>query len=148
MRKSVLAVAMLLLVGFSPDAFQKRDLTEVQALTRAAPTLVTDGIDGMRMIAFTVILVPVTSPGTTTLSGGGTIDLWFRDTTAGWYLADPNAYSWSLAGCAGKTSCSKTFEMLQPRGRILPAANGVTVSAGTQVTVRILGTVSGQSSSI
>jgi hypothetical protein len=136
------------LLAWAPDAFQKRDAVEVQALTRAAPTLSTEGIDGMRMIAFTVVLVPVTVPGTTTFSGGGTIDLYFRDTTAGWYLADPLAYSWSLAGCAGKTSCSKTFEMLQPRGRILPAANGVTVSAGTQVTVRILGTLSGQSSSI
>jgi hypothetical protein len=148
MRKAVLTIATLFLVGFCPDAFQKRDLVEAQNLTRAAPTLVTEGIDGMRMIAFTVVLVPVTTPGTATLSGGGTIDLWFRDTTAGWYLADPVKFSWSLAGCAGKTSCANTFEMLQPRGRILPAANGVTVSAGTQVTVRILGTVSGQSSSI
>jgi hypothetical protein len=148
MRKAVLTIATLFLVGFCPDAFQKRDTYEVQDLTRAAPTLVTEGIDGTRMIAFTVIVVPVTVPGTTTLSGGGTIDLYFRDAATGWYVADPNAYSWSLAGCAGKTRCAKTFDLLQPRGRILPVANGVTVSAGTQVTVHILGTVSGQSSSI
>ena len=139
---------IVVVAGWAPDAFQKRDMYEVQALTRAAPTLITEGIDGMRMIAFTVVLIPVTSPGTTTLSGGGQIDIYFRDAATGWYTADPSAYSWTLTGCAGKTSCSKTFEVLQPRGRILPAANGVTVSAGTQVTVHILGTLSGKSSSI
>jgi hypothetical protein len=141
----VVLLTAVLSLGFAPDRFVKRDSYEVQALTRAAPILITEGVDGTNMIAFTVVLIPVTSPGTTTLSGGGTIDLYFRDAATGWYLADPNAYSWSLAGCAGKTSCSKTFELLQPRGRILPAANGVTVSAGTQITVHILGTVSGQS---
>lgn len=134
--------------AWAPDAFQKRDWSEAQNLTRAAPTLATDGTDLTTAIAFTVIVTPVTVPGTTTLSGGGTIDLWFRDATAGWYLADPAGYSWSLAGCAGKTVCSQTFEVLQPRGRVLPAANGVTVSAGTQVTVRVLGTVSGRSTSL
>jgi hypothetical protein len=148
MRRIAWMIAALALLGWAPDAFQKRDWSEDQLLTRAAPTLSTEGVDGMRMIFFTVVLVPATVPGTTTLSGGGSIDLWFYDVSAGWYQADPAFYSWSLAGCTGLTSCSYTFSMLQPRGRILPVANSVTVSAGTEITIQVLGTLSGRSSSI
>src|SRR4030042_113473 len=97
----VLLTAVLSL-AFSPDRFVKRDTYEIQDLTRADPTLITEGIDGTNMIAFTVVLIPATSPGTTTLSGGGTINLYFRDAATGWYLADPARDSWALTARRGK----------------------------------------------
>jgi hypothetical protein len=138
----ILAVSTL---AWSPDNVARKYAYEDQALTRAVPTLATEGVSASTAIVVTVVVIPKTSPGTTTLSGGGKIDLFFRDSSVGWYQGDPEFYSWSMSGCAGLTSCSYTFEILQPHGRMLPRANGVTVSAGTQVTVHTITTVSLQS---
>jgi hypothetical protein len=135
-------ILIALLAAWSPDDVARRYAYEDQALTRAVPTLSTEGVSASTAIVITVVVIPKTAPGTTTLSGGGMIDLFFCDTSVGWYEGDPNYYSWSLAGCSGLTSCSYTFEILQPHGRMLARANGVTVSAGTQVTVHTITTVS------
>ena len=142
MRRIALLLAALALVAFSPDTFTRRYWSEPQALTRAAPTLVTEGIDISTAMAFTVVIAPAAG-GAATISGGQ-MKLYFRDATVGWYEGDPDT-AWSLTGCAGKTTCSKTFEVLQPHGRALAAANGVTVSAGTTLTVRIVATTSAKS---
>lgn len=142
MRRLLTAALAVLFLAWSPDDVARKYSSETQALTRAVPTLATEGVSAATAIAVTVVLIPATVPGTTTLSGGGAIDLFFRDTSVGWYQADPNSYSWDLDGCAGKTSCSYTFQILQPHGRMLARANGVTVSAGTQVTVHTIVTVS------
>jgi hypothetical protein len=145
-----------LLAGWSPDAFQDRNWNESQLLTRAAPTLATEGFDLTRVIGFTVTVRPgtlsagvCTASTTATFSGSGQIDLYFRDATIGWYLGDPTtSFVMSASVCSGKTSCSKTFDVLTPRGRALPVANAITTSAGTCVRVDVLASVSGKSSTL
>jgi hypothetical protein len=157
-RLLALALIVTSLSGWAPDYFQKRDWSESQLLTRAAPSPTGDatkGFDLRRVISFVVLIRPgemvggVCTPSeTATFSGTGTVDLYFRDTTLGrWYYGDPDSFlDLSVTDCTGKTSCSKTFNVLTPRGRALPAANAITISAGNCVFVNVLASVSGKSS--
>jgi hypothetical protein len=154
MRRLLLMLAVFSLLAWAPDAFDTRDWSESQLLTRNTPTLATEGIDLTRMISFTVAIQPGSMmagvchvSSTATFSGGGQIDLYFRDATAGWYVGDPSTF-WLMTGCSGRKTCSKTFDVLSPRGRALAATNAVTISAGNCLLVRILGSISGKSSTL
>jgi hypothetical protein len=156
MRKIHLLLAVFLLAGWAPDAFQDRNWSESQLLTRAAPTLATEGFDLTRVIGFTVTARPgsmvagICAVSTTaTFSGTGQIDLVFRDATIGWYMGDPTtSLVMSSSIYSGKTSCSKTFDVLTPRGRALPVANAITISSGNCVRLDVLASVSGKSSTM
>lgn len=145
-RGTLVAIA-LLLIAWAPDALAPRTWTEAtQALTRAIPT--TDAALGMsldRVISFYVV---VSAPAGQTLVGGGKINFLAFDSQIGtsWFPVSSSA-SWSLTTCAGVAVCSSPlYGGGVMRGRILAAADGVTLSgAGTTVSVQILAVTSERS---
>jgi hypothetical protein len=149
MRKAALLFVALSLVASrasaAPDWFQKRDWSEAQALTRATPT--TDGTIGLDLSSSIAFMVVLDAPTGQTLSGGGEVDLYYYDATlAAWYPGPATGNWTSLSECAGKARCVHgTYDVTMPRGKVIAVTNGVTVSSGTQVTMRILSTTSGQS---
>lgn len=143
MKKTVLVFAAML-IAWNPDTIRQADpVPETQLLTRAAPTLATEGVSINTAITVEVRIAPAT--GGETLSGGGKVDFYFYNATDGWYLMDPDQYSWVMTGCAGKELCAQTVQILTPVGRMVAAANGVTVSSGTQVVVSLTVTKSDMS---
>jgi len=157
MRRMAFVVLIAALAGWAPDMFTERNWYESQLLTRTAPTPsydATAGFDMTRVIGFVVTVRPGSMVGgvctvstTATFSGSGTIDLYYRDPVTGWYLGDPTTFiSLSSTVCSGKNTCSKTFDVITPRGRALPAANAITVSAGNCIRIDVLASVSGKSS--
>lgn len=159
MTRIALVLSAFLMLAWAPDLFQDRNWSESQLLTRTAPTPSGEpsgGFDLTRTIGFTVTVRPGTMVGgtctvstTATFSGSGTIDLYFRDSSIGWYLGDQETFiSMSSTRCSGKTTCSKTFDVITPRGRALPSANAITISAGNCVLVNVLASVSGKSSTM
>jgi hypothetical protein len=157
MRRMSLIVLIAALAGWAPDMFTERNWYESQLLTRTAPTPSaepTGGFDMTRVIGFVVTVRPGSMTGgictvstTATFSGSGTVDLYFRDPVTGWYLGDQTTFlQMNSSVCSGKNTCSKTFDVITPRGRALPAANAITLSAGNCVRIDVLASVSGKSS--
>lgn len=110
--------------------------SESQALTRAAPTLVTEGQDLKTLVAVTVI---VEAPAGQTLSGAGTLKCYvWDDFVAGWTRVPGNDLTVTLSG--DRRMGFPVFWVPGPRSsRLLFAASGVTVSSGTAVAVYQLG---------
>jgi hypothetical protein len=123
---AVLALCVGIATAGPPDYFAPRNWSETQALTRAAPTLSTEGLD---------------AGSTKTLSGAGSVNVWLYDK---W---DGTNYTWALfpnrvmsvpSACASQRYCvvdSYTIDGPRSSQRLLFAATGVTVSAGTNVVV-------------
>jgi len=113
---------------------------ESQALTRAAPTLSTDGVQLKDYSSFTVI---VEANASQTLSGAGTLDCWVYDGavnsgSGGWSILPGQTQSVTVSG--KQRMAFTVFQVPCPRkSRIMFAANGITVSSGTTVNVYILG---------
>lgn len=101
-----------------------RTFSEVQAGTRAAPTLVTEGMDLSNAGG---LLYGVSADAGQTVTGGS-LDLWRYDST----LA-----RWGKSFNAGPLPTGQRLVWMPEEtikvadGRILPATNAVTVSAGT-----------------
>jgi hypothetical protein len=159
MRRIGLITLALALAAWAPDAFQERNWYESQLLTRTAPTPsynATAGFDMTRVIGFVVTARPgsmvsgvCTVSTTATFSGSGTVDLYYRDSVTGWYLGDQTTFlQMNSSVCSGKNTCSKTFKVITPRGRALPVANAITLSAGNCVRIDVLASVSGKSSTM
>lgn len=119
--------------------------SESQALTRAAPTLATEGWEVAPSqrgpsVGYSVV---IQAPTGQTLSGAGTVEAWVYDSTFGWHrYGDTTLDVTSLAGCTGLQTCEFTgFQIFgpYPGGRMLYAAKGVTISSGSAVTVAIKG---------
>ncbi len=146
-RLAAFAVALLVLatsaqaLQWGSDLFQKRDWSETQALTRAAPTLATEGMPLATVITF--LVVAEADSGQTLTSGKIDFYLW-DDVLGGWFIQPDK--TWTLpAACSGKRRCASPVQVdFQPRGRVLAAANGVVVSLGG-FTARIEAIVSGRS---
>ncbi len=105
---------------------------ETQILTRADPSAVTDGVTLANVIG---VRVTVCAENTRTLTGG-TLRVWLYDNdTALWGRNS----SLDLTVAANSLRCQTFPDVVTTvsTGRLLIAANAVTVSAGTTVTVTV-----------
>jgi hypothetical protein len=135
---AVLALCVGIATAGPPDYFAPRNWSETQALTRAAPTLSTEGVAMNEAVSVTAVL---DAGSTKTLSGAGSVNVWLYDK---W---DGTNYTWALfpnrvmsvpSACASQRYCvvdSYTIDGPRSSQRLLFAATGVTVSAGTNVVV-------------
>jgi hypothetical protein len=111
--------------------------TESQALTRAAPTLATEGILlGGRETGLRVVL---SAEDTRTLSGAGTLRCYYYDNTLAAWIRNPDLdISITASHASVRRVAFPDQAIFVPNGRILYAADSVTVSAGTTVDVQIV----------
>lgn len=113
-----------------------RAVTEVQLLTRAAPTLATEGLD---LSAVKGLRVCVSAASAQTLSGGGNLRAYYYDATlARW--ARNNDLDVAVDLASARDQCFPDFAVPVQFGRALWAADSVTVSGGTTVSVYVVGT--------
>jgi hypothetical protein len=110
-----------------------KNWSESQALTRAAPTLVSEGLSLVRCKGFRVY---VQAEATRTLSGAGALRAYLWN-GSGWIRNTELDIELSADQAGIRTAVFPDQEVVVPRGRVLYAADGVTVSAGTTVTVTI-----------
>jgi hypothetical protein len=154
MKKLLLTVAFLLLplvtLAGPPDYFAARNWSESQILTRAAPTLSTEGV-AMNEAAAVIFVLDAGSGKT--LSGAGSLDIYLYDKWDGtnfFWTKFPNRAMTVPGGCAGQRFCvidAYTIDGPRQAQRLLAATVGVTVSSGTTATVFANVTVSLKSSS-
>lgn len=113
-----------------------------QLLTAAAPTLSTDG-QSLEDLAAIVVVVETATPASQTLSGAGSLlcyvyDSFLNGGAGAWARLPAGDLSVSTASVA--RLAFEAMDVVAPRGsRILWVPSGVTVSAGTTVTVYQLG---------
>jgi hypothetical protein len=111
--------------------------TETQALTRAAPTLSSEGaLLGGRETGIRVVL---SAESTRTLSGAGTLRCYYYDNNLSAWIRNPDLDIALAAAHSGVRRVAFPDQaVFVPDGRILYAADAVTVSAGTTVDVQIV----------
>lgn len=132
------AVLLSLLYAGASAALPQRYLSDVQALTRAAPTLDTEGMsltssNGYPIRAF---LIAVCAEEGQTLSGAGSLRAWvYHPRLARWMRNAELDKAVTLTGEDCQTYSDFTPLYLGDGRRLLYAADGVTVSGGTTVTV-------------
>lgn len=109
-----------------------------QNLTGSAPTLVTDGQSIQDFEAVTLV-VETATPGSQTLSGAGSLLCYVYDAfVAGWSRLPANDVTVTVTGV--NRQAFPPLAVIGPRaGRLLWVPSGITVSAGTTVTVYQLG---------
>lgn len=110
-----------------------RTWSEAQILTRAAPTLATegmtlDGCNGYRVI--------VEAEATRTLTSG-TLQAWYYDETLAAWIRNPDL-DLTITGASQRRQVWGDSTVSTPLGRVLYAASSVVVSGGTTVTVYIV----------
>lgn len=113
---------------------EKWGWSELQNLTRAAPSSASDGIDIGRAAAYRITVCPAAGQSLLT----GTILMYaYNDVLAKW--GRNSRQDLTLAGAA--TDVCENFDDFEVgfRGpaRLMPASSGVTVSGGAQVTMRV-----------
>lgn len=137
--KRALALAV---VGLSAAslALPARYLYETQALTRAAPTLSSEGM-GLGQVgnlpAVRGVRVSVCAASGQTLSGAGTLRAWVYHADAALWMRN---VSLDLKVDATAVRCQAFPDLVSGarlEHRVLWAADGITVSGGTTVEVRI-----------
>ena len=126
------ATAALLLALLSGQARTAVTVTEAQALSRAAPTLSTEGVSLGSARGLRVTLCAASGQ---TLSGAGALRAYYSPSGTIW--SRNSGLDLAVPGDAAGKACW-TFpdvEVLVRTGRVLFAADGVTVSGGTTVTL-------------
>jgi hypothetical protein len=109
---------------------------ETMILTRVAPT--TDATEGLNLDGLKGFRVCVAAASAQTLSGAGTLDAYLYDyNTARWAINPGLALTQSTSGVRDR--CFPDQRVSVPTGRVLYAANGITVSGGTTVVVTLIG---------
>lgn len=136
-------LALFLLPALPALALPTRFLYETQALTRAAPTLASEGMSLLDATGAPVrgYFVAVCAAVGQTLSGGGALRAWVYDVDEGVWMRNPDqdlVIGTTVAGQRCRAWDDKRTGYLLGR-RVHYAADGVTVSGGTTVTVRISG---------
>lgn len=139
--KKLLAIVGLALVAPALVLAQNtpattRRFSESQALTRAAPSAASDGMVLGSVIGYRVT---VCAEATRTLSGGGNLRAWYYDADSALWMRNP---SLDIAVSASSVRCMVAPDVVTQvstflSDRVLYAADSVTVSAGTTVTVTI-----------
>jgi hypothetical protein len=111
--------------------------TETQVLTRDAPTLATEGValtgreTGCRVV--------LSAAATRTLSGGGSLKCWYYDNSIGEWIRNPDLdITLSASHASVRRIAFPDQAIFVPNGRLLYAASGITVSAGTTCDVQIV----------
>lgn len=114
---------------------------EDQNLTRAVPTGSQEGVALTNVSAFRV---SVCAADGQTLAGAGALHAYVWNYTSGAWMRNPDldhAISVTATSCSGAACPCQAWPDqavgLKNTSRVLYAANGVTVSGGTQVRVRI-----------
>ncbi len=133
MKAKWLALGLGLIGGAAWAGF--RPWTENQtAAGRTAPsTDATEGLSLDRVVAYQVTVCAETGR---TLSGAGTLDAyWYNPTLLKWVKNPGLALSVTASAVRCMTFPQSTVG--SPQGRVLYAANGVTISGGTTVDVRV-----------
>lgn len=121
----------------------KRTWTETPILTRAVPTLASEGMDLGNIDGFRVSVCAASGQ---TLSGGGNLNAYLYNYDTALWQRNPGL-DWAISVTA--TSCSGALCRCQVfpdqvvaaalGSRVLYAPNAVTISSGTTVVVRIDG---------
>lgn len=114
-----------------------RYIEETQALTRAAPTLATEGVSLARVTAYRIT---VCAPAGQTLTGGSVVPWVYQDrmSTPEWAKGDPSLALTVPASAPARCQIFKDIQVFVPFHRVLFATSAVTLSGtGTDVTVRI-----------
>jgi hypothetical protein len=140
MKKLAVVFVASVVALFSVAAYAgTRPFTESQALTRAAPTLSTEGVSMSQITAFRVSVCATTG---NTLSGSGTLKAYLYNPAVGLWMRNP---SLDVAVTNSGERCQVfpdfTVTSIAVTGsapyRTLFATSAVTVSGGTTVDVRI-----------
>jgi hypothetical protein len=132
---------LLLLLAPVALALPPRYLHESQALTRAAPTLSTEGMSLEAPGGYLVrgYMVSVCAESGSTLSGGGHLRAWVYHPDAALWMRNPDL---DLAVAVTGVRCQAWSDLrpgyFQVR-RVLYAADSITVSVGASVMVRVDG---------
>lgn len=149
MRKLALLLALIpaFALAGAPDAFTRRQLSETQNLTRAVPTLATEGVLVQNGVSLSIEI----DAGVGKTLTAGNVDLYLYDkwdgVNAAWSIF-PARSSLSVAQCVGQRRCVlEAFNIDGPRlaQRAIAVTRGVTVSSGSTVVVNMVVTVSGNS---
>lgn len=126
------AAGLLLVASVSFAQLANTWTESAQALTRAAPTLATEGISLMGAKGFTVM--SCAAAGQTVTSGA--VDLHFYDPgLAAWVENTP--LSIDAAEHAGKRCAIESFEVVNQQFRVLAANDALVISSGAATRVSI-----------
>lgn len=119
----------------TPPAGTTRVWQESQALTRspAAPASATDGMDLNNVYG---LRVTVCAPASETLTGGS-LRVWLYDYNLGLWTKDTTLDMTVAASTPARCLTFPDQFTTVPYGRVLVAADSVTVSSGSAVTVQI-----------
>jgi hypothetical protein len=118
----------------APNLDADRVWSESQGGTRAAPTLATEGMPLGDVCGYVVSIYPVTGPGTTTFTGG-TLLCWHRSEVTERWSRVPDLDKTITAGLTEQTWASDPVWV--QKGREMYTTSGLTLSAGTNATVRM-----------
>lgn len=133
MRRS--ALLAVLIAGFAVAAVPP-SFSEVQSLTRSAPSA---AAEGMSLTGVSGYRVSVCASAGNTLSGAGAVDIYGYNPVTGLWGINPALRTTVTATIRCQTLPDFDAATLGRMAgwRVLPAANGITVSGGTTVTVSI-----------
>lgn len=133
MRRS--AFLAVLIAGFAAAAVPP-SFSESQSLTRAAPAAATEG---MSLTGVSGYRVSVCATAGNTLSGAGFIDIYgYNPVTGLWGIAPQlRVPVTATIRCQNVADFGVDSLGRMSGWRVLPAANGITVSGGTTVTVSV-----------
>lgn len=120
----------LALNAFAISDGNGRAYSEVQSTTRSVAALTV--ADGIPLAGLRAVTVTISADSGATLSGAGTVDAYYYDPEIGRYASDTALTFTVAAGASGKRDWTLgTVIVDNPRGRLMYACNGVTVSAGS-----------------
>lgn len=112
------------------------DFQAAMSTTASAPTSATDGLGIIDLAAVTVV---VQAESTRTLSGSGTLDCYLYDAVLGDWVPCPSL-NLNVTSSGVNAQAFPAFDIPGPRNaRVKWIPNGVGVSAGSTVTVSLLG---------
>lgn len=134
--KRLFTVLVVLFAVGAMAAFGLRRASETQALTRAVPTASSfTSAASVSLDDVTGYYLVVCAESTRTLSGAGTIDIYSLDEETG--LVALNKSLVETVNASG-VRCQRFPDhqvVASKAGRMMPAANSITVSGGTTVTI-------------
>jgi hypothetical protein len=132
MTKRVLVAALLFATPLAALGDLMYSWTESQALSRAAPTLATEGISLADIRGYRVV---ASAGAAATITGGSLLCYYYSPNTARWARCSA-ALDLTLATGA-RDSVSADFRVAAGAGRLLYAASSVTLSSGSAVVVTV-----------
>lgn len=130
MKKRIAVTLMALLASGAVLAFTGKSWSETQALSRAAPTLATEGMNLNGVVGYQVT---ISAPVGQTITGG-TLQCYFMSTLTARWARCPASFDLTPS-TAVRDWTSPSFTVVVGMGRLLYAATSITISAGSTVVV-------------